>query len=99
MECRRMGRSGLKVSELCLGTMTFGHGTEQEEANRIVGLALDADVNFFDTANSHGNGQSEVMPGNALKGKDAVGCGASASSPPVARVLPSGENATPLPAP
>lgn len=74
MEYRRMGRSGLKVSEVCLGTMTFGHGTDQEEANRIVSLALDAGVNFFDTANSYGNGQSEVMLGNALKGKrrDAI---------------------------
>ena len=74
MEYRRMGQSGLKVSEICLGTMTFGHGTDQAEANRIVDLARDGGVNFFDTANAYGNGQSEVMLGNALKGKrrDAV---------------------------
>ena len=36
MEYRRMGNSGLKVSEICLGTMTFGHGTDQDEANRMV---------------------------------------------------------------
>ena len=74
MEYRRMGQSGLKVSEICLGTMTLGHGTDQAEATRIVDLARDGGVNFFDTANAYGNGQSEVMLGNALKGKrrDAV---------------------------
>ena len=69
MDYRRMGRSGLKVSEICLGTMTFGHGTDQQEANRIVDLACEAGVNFFDTANSYGNGQSEIMLGKALKGR------------------------------
>jgi aryl-alcohol dehydrogenase-like predicted oxidoreductase len=69
MEYRRMGRSGLKVSELCLGAMTFGHGTEEAEAQRIVDLALEAGVNFFDTADGYGNGQSEVMLGKALKGR------------------------------
>ena len=69
MEYRRMGRTGLKVSEVCLGTMTFGHGTDQQEANRIVDLACEAGVNFFDTANSYGNGQSEIMLGKALKGR------------------------------
>jgi aryl-alcohol dehydrogenase-like predicted oxidoreductase len=74
MEYRRMGRSGLKVSEICLGTMTFGHGTDQQEANRIVDLAREAGVNFFDTADTYGGGQSEIMLGNALKGKrrDAI---------------------------
>lgn len=74
MDYRRMGRSGLKVSELCLGTMTFGHGTDQAEATRIVDLAFAAGVNFFDTANAYGSGQSEVLLGNALKGrrKDAI---------------------------
>lgn len=74
MEYRRMGRSGLKVSELCLGTMTFGHGTDQAEATRMVDLAFEAGVNFFDTANAYGNGQSEILLGNALKSrrKDAI---------------------------
>ena len=74
MEYRRMGRTGLKVSEICLGTMTFGHGTDQAEATRIVDLAFAAGVNFFDTANAYGNGQSEVLLGEALKGrrKDAI---------------------------
>ena len=69
MKYRKMGRSGLKVSEICLGTMTFGHGTDEVEAKRMVDLALDAGVNFFDTANSYGNSRSEVMLGKALKGR------------------------------
>jgi aryl-alcohol dehydrogenase-like predicted oxidoreductase len=69
MEYRRVGRSGLKVSEMCLGTMTFGHGTDEQDARRMVDLCLDAGVNFFDTANSYSNGQSEVLLGKALKGR------------------------------
>ena len=74
MEYRRLGKSGLKVSEICLGTMTFGHGADEAETNRMVDLALDAGVNFFDTANSYADGESEVLLGKALKGKrrDAV---------------------------
>ena len=40
MEYRRMGRTGLKVSEVCLGTMTFGHSTDERESKRIVDLAF-----------------------------------------------------------
>jgi aryl-alcohol dehydrogenase-like predicted oxidoreductase len=69
MEYRRMGRTGLKVSEICLGTMTFGHGADETEARRIVDLALDAGVNFFDTANTYAEGQSEVLLGKALQGR------------------------------
>ena len=69
MEYRRIGRSGLKVSEICLGTMTFGHGTDRGEAERIVDRAFDAGVNFFDTANGYSNGQSEIMLGEILKGR------------------------------
>ena len=69
MEYRRMGRCGLKVSEICLGAMTFGHDTDEVEAKRMVDLSLDAGVNFFDTANSYGDDQSEVLLGKALKGR------------------------------
>ena len=74
MEYRRMGRTGLKVSEVCLGTMTFGHSTDEREAQRIVDLAFDAGINFFDTADSYGGGESEVITGKTLKGRrrDAV---------------------------
>lgn len=74
MQYRNLGRAGLKVSEICLGTMTFGNGADQGEATRMVGAAFDAGVNFFDTANSYVGGVSETMLGNALKGRrhDAV---------------------------
>ncbi|MFH1571896.1 MAG: aldo/keto reductase [Gemmatimonadota bacterium] len=74
MEYRRMGRTGLKVSEICLGTMTFGRGADEAEARRMVDAALDGGVNFFDTADSYGGGQSEVLLGKALEGRrrDAV---------------------------
>jgi aryl-alcohol dehydrogenase-like predicted oxidoreductase len=74
MDYRRLGRAGLKVSEICIGTMTFGNGADQAEASRMVGTALDAGVTFFDTANSYVGGVSETMLGNALKGRrdDAV---------------------------
>ena len=63
-----MGRSGLKVSEICLGTMTFGHGADEEESRRIVDLAIDRGVNFFDTANTYAGSLSEEYLGRALEG-------------------------------
>lgn len=50
MRYRKLGRTGLKVSELCLGTMTFGWSVEEDESHRIMDLALDRGINFFDTA-------------------------------------------------
>ena len=49
-----MGTTGLKVSKLCLGTMNFGCGTPKEDAFKIMDAALDAGINFFDTANNYG---------------------------------------------
>ena len=69
MKYRRMGRTGIKVSELCLGTMTFGRTVSSVEATRMVDMSLDAGVNFFDTANSYSNGESERQLGNAIQGK------------------------------
>lgn len=69
MEYRRLGQCGLKVSEICLGTMTFGRGAHLAEARAMVDLAFEAGINFFDTANTYGNGQSEVFLGEALKGR------------------------------
>jgi len=69
MEYRRMGRSGLQVSEICLGTMTFGHGADEAEAAGILDACLDAGVNFIDTANSYNGGESEAMLGRILKGR------------------------------
>jgi aryl-alcohol dehydrogenase-like predicted oxidoreductase len=69
-----LGRSGLFVSNICLGTMTFGGagfwkvvGTlGEQEVDRIVGAALDAGVNFIDTANVYSEGESETLLGKAL---------------------------------
>jgi len=69
MEYRRLGQSGLKVSELCLGTMTIGHGTDEATAKQMVDMAFEKGINFFDTANTYGAGQSEIMLGKALKGR------------------------------
>ena len=76
MRYKKFGSTGLFVSELCLGTMTFGGEGElwskigslqQEEANRLVGRALDAGVNFIDTADVYSEGRSEVITGQALR--------------------------------
>ena len=66
MEYRRLGNSGLKVSTLCLGAMMFGDRTTEDVAARIVDSALDAGVNFIDTADSYAKGGSESMVGNLI---------------------------------
>ncbi|MBP3961930.1 aldo/keto reductase [Paenibacillus lignilyticus] len=58
MKYTYLGRSGLKVSRLCLGTMNFGVDTDEQEAFRIMDAALDAGINFFDTANIYGWGEN-----------------------------------------
>jgi aryl-alcohol dehydrogenase-like predicted oxidoreductase len=58
MEYRYLGRSGMKVSRLCLGTMNFGVDTDEKEAFRIMDAAVDAGINFFDTANIYGWGEN-----------------------------------------
>ena len=69
MEYRRLGQSGLKVSEICLGTMTFGRGADAAEAARITDACFDAGVNFVDTADTYADGASETMLGTILKGR------------------------------
>ncbi len=69
MTYRTLGPTGLKVSPLCLGAMTWGRETEQAEADRILGAALDAGINFVDTANVYNAGASEIAVGRALKGR------------------------------
>jgi len=66
MEYRALGRSGLKVSPLCLGTMMFGGATDEETSRRIVAKALDQGVNFIDTADQYNSGQSEEVVGRAI---------------------------------
>jgi len=67
MEYRRLGRSGVEVSVLCLGTMTFGDRTGAEEARRIVASAHDAGVNFIDTADVYVKGEAARIVGAAIK--------------------------------
>ena len=71
MEYVRLGHSGLKVSRLCLGCMSFGSGfnwmVPEETSFGIVRTALDLGINFFDTANVYSNGESERILGRALK--------------------------------
>ncbi len=71
MEYRNLGRSGLKVSPLCLGAMMFGSwgNPDHEESIRVIHRALDAGINFIDTANGYSEGESEVMVCKALKGR------------------------------
>ncbi|HDQ15164.1 MAG TPA: aldo/keto reductase [Sediminispirochaeta sp.] len=69
MKYIKLGNSGLRVSDFCLGTMTFGHGTEEREAERIVTYAFEEGVRFFDTADSYSDGESERMLGKALRGR------------------------------
>jgi len=64
---RRLGRSGLQVSPVCLGTMMFGDRTDEAAAREIVAHALDAGVNFIDTADVYAKGQSERITGAAIK--------------------------------
>src|SRR5438477_6746097 len=54
MDYTHLGRSGLSVSRLCLGTMNFGPQTSEPDAHQIMDAALDAGINFFDTANVYG---------------------------------------------
>ncbi len=66
MEFRRLGDSGLEVSVLCLGTMMFGDRTDAAVAQRIIGSAFDAGVNFIDTADVYAKGASETIVGPAI---------------------------------
>ena len=63
------GRTGVQVSEMCLGTMMFGHRCDESESGRIVSAALDAGVNFIDTAAMYCDGGTEDIVGRILKGK------------------------------
>jgi len=73
MKYKTLGHTGLKVSELCLGTMTFGENfygiavVEQAGVNEMVARSLDAGINFFDTADVYSYGQSEAVLGQSLK--------------------------------
>ena len=74
METTRLGSTGLKVSRLCLGCMSYGQRSErwpwvlnEEQSRPFIQRALEAGINFFDTANVYSNGMSETVLGNALR--------------------------------
>lgn len=67
MSFRTLGRTGVQVSPLCLGCMMFGGKTQPEESYAIIDRALDAGINFLDTANVYSRGRSEEVTGEALK--------------------------------
>lgn len=77
MEKRHLGKSGLKVSALSYGAMTFGGEgmfgfmgkTQEEEAERLCGICFDAGITSFDTADAYSNGRSEEILGYALRNK------------------------------
>ena len=69
MDYRNLGRSGLKVSPLCLGTMLFGGPTPEAEAVEIIAKAADAGINFVDTADVYVDGVSEQIVGRAIAGR------------------------------
>lgn len=67
MEYRNLGRSGVKVSPLCLGTMMFGGQTDEATSRRIIDRAKDEGVNFIDTADAYNGGRSEEVVGAAIR--------------------------------
>jgi len=69
MQLRRLGSSGLKVSVIGLGCNNFGMRIDQAQTRMVVDAALDAGINFFDTADIYGGSKSEVFLGEALKGR------------------------------
>jgi aryl-alcohol dehydrogenase-like predicted oxidoreductase len=69
MNYRNLGKSGLKVSQLCLGTNNFGGQTSEEASLKIVNKALDCGINVIDTANIYTGGKSEEIIGKAVKGR------------------------------
>jgi hypothetical protein len=73
MKKRRIGRSGLMVSEICLGTMTFGSTCDEQQAMRIMDRAFDAGVDFLDTAEVYPV-PADIPTSTAPKRSSAAGC-------------------------
>jgi aryl-alcohol dehydrogenase-like predicted oxidoreductase len=71
METRELGRTGVQVTPLCLGAMMFGAwgNTDHDDSIRVIHRALDAGINFVDTADVYARGESEEIVGKALKGR------------------------------
>lgn len=69
MLCKALGRTGIQVSELCFGTMSFGQEADVGESGRLYRAARDAGINFFDCANSYGYGEAERLLGRFMAGE------------------------------
>src|SRR5690349_16837263 len=69
MDYRYMGRTGLKVSELCFGTQTFGWGADESTAHAMADRFVEAGGNFFDTSNIYNKGESETLLGRWIKSR------------------------------
>jgi len=69
MDYRLLGRTGVRVSPLCLGTLNFGDATGEADAVRIMHAAFDAGLNFVDTANVYNEGRSETIVGKGIAGR------------------------------
>ena len=71
MKTRSLGSTGLKVSPLCLGAMMFGGwgNPDHDDSIRIIHSAIDAGINFIDTADVYSQGESEEIVGKAIKGR------------------------------
>ncbi len=97
MDVRQLGRTGVKVSPLCLGCMMFGGRTTAEDSYAIIDRAIDAGINFLDTANVYARGRSEEITGEALKrnGKRAAGRAGDQSPRRDGRRRPERARATP----
>lgn len=68
MKYKLLGRTGVLVSELCFGTMSFGSEADETEAGRMFAACRDIGVNFFDCSNNYGDGQAEVILGRLIAG-------------------------------
>src|SRR5215468_9558577 len=69
MKTKLLGRTGVSVSELCFGTMSFGGDADEAMAGQMYKAVRDAGINFFDTANEYSKGKSEEILGRLIKGE------------------------------
>ena len=95
MDYTQLGRTGLKVSRLCLGTMNFGPHTTEVDSFAIMDKALDLGINFFDTANVYGWKMGEGITENIIQRRGSP----SAVSASMARAMGSSFNTMPTPPP
>jgi aryl-alcohol dehydrogenase-like predicted oxidoreductase len=68
MEYKYLGNTGIQVSQLCFGTMSFGGDADEETSTALFGRCRDAGINFFDTANVYSRGRSEEILGKLIRG-------------------------------